>query len=72
MNRKRQPPPRARDLNPEIPEALSTFTARLMAVDPADRFQSYAEIQSATGRLVSEMQHGPSGSSRLLSWLRGK
>ena len=33
-----------RDLNPEVPDWLEMFIARLMAKDPADRFQSAVEV----------------------------
>jgi serine/threonine protein kinase len=38
-----QPEP-IRSLNPEVPAWLEDFIARLMAKDPADRFQSAAEV----------------------------
>jgi hypothetical protein len=39
-----QTPPPVRSLNPDVPEWLDGLIARLMAKDPADRFQSAAEV----------------------------
>jgi len=39
-----QEPAAIRECNPEIPEWLETLVARLMAKNPADRFQSAAEV----------------------------
>jgi hypothetical protein len=39
-----QEPPPVRSLNPEVPAWLEAFVARLMAKDPAARFQSAAEV----------------------------
>jgi eukaryotic-like serine/threonine-protein kinase len=39
-----QAPPLIRELNPDIPSWLETFIARLMAKNPAERFQSAAEV----------------------------
>ncbi len=41
------PTPRAIDVNPDIPEALSDVIARAMARNPADRFADAAEMQRA-------------------------
>ncbi|MFO0690501.1 MAG: protein kinase [Myxococcota bacterium] len=38
------PPPRLRDLRPELPEALSAIVERCLEKDPAQRFQSAREI----------------------------
>jgi hypothetical protein len=39
-----EPPPPIRSLNPEVPAWLEALIARLLAKDPAQRFQSAAEV----------------------------
>ncbi len=39
-----QPPPSIRSLNPDVPAWLEALITRLMAKDPAERFQSAAEV----------------------------
>src|SRR5260370_172981 len=41
------PPPAAHDVNPKVPRALSDVILRLLEKQPADRFQSAAEVIAA-------------------------
>jgi serine/threonine-protein kinase len=43
----RRPPPGIREFRPEIPEALAAVIARALAKEPADRWQSAAEMRAA-------------------------
>jgi tRNA A-37 threonylcarbamoyl transferase component Bud32 len=47
--RNRQPAP-VRELRPEVPEELAGVVARMMAKDPADRYQTPAEVADALAR----------------------
>ncbi len=49
-----QPPPTARSLVPEIPEALDQLVSRCLDPDPAKRFQTTDELATALGRLDDE------------------
>jgi serine/threonine protein kinase len=42
-----EPPPSPQRVNAKLPSALNTITIRLLAVDPADRFQTAAELGAA-------------------------
>jgi hypothetical protein len=46
-----------REINPEVPEWLAAVVEKLMAKDPADRFQSAAEVAEVLGRHLLE-RHG--------------
>ncbi|GIW81283.1 MAG: hypothetical protein KatS3mg105_3090 [Gemmatales bacterium] len=39
-----EPPPRVEDLRPEVPTAIGVIIRRLMAKDPAERYQTPAEL----------------------------
>jgi WD40 repeat protein len=45
-----------REVNPEIPEWLEAVIARLHAKDPADRFQTAAEVADLLGRHLAQLQ----------------
>ncbi len=45
-----------REVNPTIPEWLAAIIARLHAKDPADRFQSAAEVAEVLGRHLAHLQ----------------
>jgi WD40 repeat protein/serine/threonine protein kinase len=45
-----------REVNPEIPEWLEAIIARLHAKDPADRFQTAAEVAALLGRHLAHLQ----------------
>jgi serine/threonine-protein kinase len=46
--------PRARDMKPDVPEALELVLLRAMATRPEDRFQSMEEFAQALSRLTLE------------------
>ncbi|MHB1426783.1 MAG: protein kinase domain-containing protein [Gemmataceae bacterium] len=46
-----------RETNPEIPEWLADVVAKLMAKEPAERFQSAAEVEEVLGRNLAQLQH---------------
>jgi hypothetical protein len=46
-----------RETNPEVPDGLAAVVERLMAKDPADRFQSAAEVVEVLGRQLAQLQH---------------
>ena len=50
------PPPRIRELRPELPESLSAIVERCLQKDPAERFQSAREILAeARGTLAGDL-----------------
>jgi hypothetical protein len=58
-SRPAEAPPRARSLNPEIPEPLDELISRAMSADERDRFATMAEMRGALDALAPEP---PSGS----------
>jgi formylglycine-generating enzyme required for sulfatase activity len=46
-----------REVNPEIPPRLVAIVERLLAKQPADRFQSAAEVVTVLGQYLAEVQH---------------
>ncbi len=50
-------PPPIRDVNPEIPEWLVEIIEKLLEKDPAERFQSAAEVSDLLGRHLAHLQH---------------
>ncbi|MBI3462253.1 MAG: hypothetical protein HY000_04215 [Planctomycetes bacterium] len=46
-----------RETNPQIPDWLIAIIAKLQAKDPADRFQSAAEVAELLGRHLAHVQH---------------
>ena len=54
-----QPPPRPRDANPEVPEALDALVARLLAKDPEDRLRSAAELVEELRRVRDRLGERP-------------
>jgi WD40 repeat protein len=49
-----------REVNPEIPPWLAEIIARLHARNPAERFQSAAEVAEVLGRHLAQLQQGAS------------
>src|SRR5207302_1727266 len=49
-------PPPIRETNPEVPEWLAAVIAKLHAKDPAERFQSAAEVAELLGRYLAHLQ----------------
>ena len=49
--RMNQPPPPAKSVVPEIPEALDQLISRCLAPDPADRYQTTADLAADLDRL---------------------
>jgi hypothetical protein len=47
-----------RETNPEVPDWLAAVVAKLMAKDPADRYQSADEVAEVLGRHLAELQGG--------------
>jgi serine/threonine-protein kinase len=47
-----------RETNPEVPDWLAEVVGRLMAKDPAERFQSAAEVVEVLGQHLARLQHG--------------
>ena len=45
-----------REINPEVPAWLEAIVARLLAKDPAGRFQSAAEVADLLGRRLAHVQ----------------
>jgi hypothetical protein len=50
-------PTPVRDSNPAIPDWLADLIARLQAKDPAQRYQSAAEVAELLGRHLAHVQH---------------
>ncbi|HJT77127.1 MAG TPA: serine/threonine-protein kinase, partial [Gemmataceae bacterium] len=46
-----------REVNPEMPDWLAAVVGRLHAKDPADRFQTAAEVADLLGQLLTHVQH---------------
>jgi hypothetical protein len=46
-----------RETNPEVPDWLAAVAEKLHAKDPADRFQSAAEVAALLGRHLAHVQH---------------
>jgi serine/threonine-protein kinase len=51
-----EPAPPVRSVNPDIPEWLAAIINRLHAKEPADRFQSAAEVADLLGRCLAHLQ----------------
>jgi serine/threonine protein kinase len=49
-------PPPIRELNPEVPDWLAALVGKLLAKDPANRFQSAAELAELLGRHLANFQ----------------
>jgi hypothetical protein len=47
-----------RETNPEVPDWLAAVVEKLMAKDPAGRFQSAAEVVEVLGRHLAQLQNG--------------
>jgi serine/threonine protein kinase len=63
-----------RQLNPEVPEPLATVIAKLHVRDPADRYQTAAELAEVLGELLAELQLGtlPKDKRHQLAEVRGE
>jgi tRNA A-37 threonylcarbamoyl transferase component Bud32 len=46
-----------REVNPDIPECLAAAVNKLLAKDPAERFQSAAELAELLGHYLARLQH---------------
>src|SRR5262249_53673097 len=60
-----------REVNPEIPDWLEAIIRRLHAKDPADRFQTAAEVADLLGRHLAQLQQpgtgaGPVGPTEIM------
>ncbi len=51
-----EPPRPIREINPEIPDWLAAVVDKLHAKDPAQRYQSAAEVAEVLGRHLAELQ----------------
>jgi serine/threonine protein kinase/Tfp pilus assembly protein PilF len=51
------PPRPIRELNPEVPDWLVAIVAKLMAKDPAGRYQTVQEVAEVLARHLAELQH---------------
>src|SRR3712207_3169656 len=49
-----EPPPRPREVNPEVPESMDALVMRLLAKDPDNRYGSTAEVIEALRRVRDE------------------
>ena len=49
------PPPRPREVNPEVPEGMDAVVGRLLCTDPAERYASAAELIEELGRVREGM-----------------
>ncbi|QEL14740.1 protein kinase domain-containing protein [Limnoglobus roseus] len=52
MAHAREQPPPLRKLRPEVPAALETIASRMLAKNPADRYQTPAEVADALRKIV--------------------
>lgn len=48
-----------REFNPDIPAALMEIVNRLLAKNPADRFQTASEVAERMSRYLAHLQHDP-------------
>ncbi len=46
-----------RETHPEIPDWLAALVEKLMAKEPADRYQSAGEVMEALGKHLAQLQH---------------
>jgi tetratricopeptide (TPR) repeat protein/uncharacterized protein YraI len=59
-----EPPPPPRSLNPALPEAVETALLRALAKDPADRYQSAAEMAEVLERVAAEIERSSARDQR--------
>src|SRR5262245_31930657 len=57
-------PPPPRSLNPSLPEAVEVALLRALAKDPADRYQSAAEMAEALEQVAVEIERAPAHDQR--------
>jgi tRNA A-37 threonylcarbamoyl transferase component Bud32 len=57
-------PPPPRSLNPALPEAVEAALLRALAKDPADRYQTAAEMVEALERIAAEIERAPARDQR--------
>jgi serine/threonine protein kinase len=67
-----QTPPSIRDLNSEVPPRLEALIARLMAKNPAERFQSAAEVAEALEGILNQVKQPASAFPRTSAGGAGK
>jgi len=58
-----EPPRPIRDLNPDVPEWLAAIIAKLMAKDPAGRYQTAADVADVLARRLAELEQPPQPAS---------
>jgi serine/threonine-protein kinase len=59
LRRVSEDPPRPiRETNPEVPDWLAAVVEKLMAKDPAERYQSAAEVVEVLGQHLAQLQQG--------------
>jgi tRNA A-37 threonylcarbamoyl transferase component Bud32/outer membrane protein assembly factor BamD (BamD/ComL family)/uncharacterized protein YraI len=59
-----EPPPPPRSLNPALPEVVEKALLRALAKDPADRYQSAAEMAEALERVAAGIDRAPAHDQR--------
>ena len=65
MSRMQQAPPPLRTIDPQIPEAVDALVTRCLQPDPADRYQTSAE-------LLRELERVAAGGDGHASWRRAR
>src|SRR5262245_6734106 len=66
-----EPPPPPRSLNPALPGAVETSLLRALAKDPADRYQSAAEMADVLERVAAEIERSTARDQRAVLYQSG-